>query len=374
MDPQLQQALLQDPAVQEAVRKAGQDALSDPTVQRAIINTCRQKFPEYAAHGARMVSEWAQDPEVQRQACQYAGVAALYAGQVGEQFVGLIEQGPAGLRLLAFGGGVACVVMAGRTVLNPASLAHGPLMYVLALYLTMFSLTTMLFEADQAWIAKVPRLDVYQNLVLDKAKFVAEAYGRGLVYGFEGTLWLSLYGSITSPLELALGLYFLGLSVLHILMHFGVMPQHVARKLREGGAAAAGMASRNGYVQLPLNPPTMDHQGFDPHIAAAPKATPEALSAAAQQQSLPFSANGLVRAASNVAVDKLANSLGISGSRGNTGRGEESHRSAKEAKGLSARLSGQDALPSFRAGGRGPPSTREVVDPKAGKQSCCSLM
>lgn len=255
MDPEVQQALLQDPGVQIAVKKAGQDALADPAMQQYILDICREKFPGSFADARTQIGEWANDPEVQRRACEYAGVARLYAGQAigyagqaagqaGEQLEKLIEQGPAGVRILAFFGGIGSCVNAGFTLWNPLQIVFGPIAYLIAFYQAIFSITTALFEAEPGWIQQIPGLNAYQDAVIDQAKFLTEVAGRGIFYGFQGTLWLAL-ASFKDLQNICLGLYFIVLAVLHISMHFGVMPQHIVQKIRE--------AQNGDYILVPLS-------------------------------------------------------------------------------------------------------------------------
>eukprot|EP00440_Ansanella_granifera_P015745 gb/GFBE01017101.1/.p1 GENE.gb/GFBE01017101.1/~~gb/GFBE01017101.1/.p1 ORF type:complete len:338 (+),score=99.74 gb/GFBE01017101.1/:1-1014(+) len=234
LDPSVRDAVLKDPKVQEAVRKVGQDALNDPDVQRQILETLQEKFPQAASAAKDKILEWANDPEVQRQAYAVAGVAADYAWQSVSQVTALIEQGPTGVRVLAFAGGVAAfvksfIVLLG--LLNPVDVAVHLPYYVVMGYEGIFAISTMLFEAKPEWIEQISGLNAYQSMLLDKAKFLAETGGRGLFYGFQGTLWLC-FASFTNLLELGLGLWFLFMAFLHISMHFGVMPHEVASKMR----------------------------------------------------------------------------------------------------------------------------------------------
>ncbi|CAJ1420645.1 unnamed protein product [Effrenium voratum] len=235
MDPKIRDQILQDPQVQAAVKKAGQDALSDPAVQAEIMKVAKEKFPEAASAAKDKIVEWANDPEVQKAAYKYAGVAADYAWQSVSQVGSLIEQGPAGVRVLAFVGGVGALaqsiwVLCG--LLNPAAAATMIPKYVVHFYQATFAMTTMLFEAKPEWIQQVPGLNAYQDMLISKAKFLAEATGRGLFYGFQGTLWLC-FASLTDLVHLALGGWFLFMAFLHILMGFGIMPQEVAKKMQE---------------------------------------------------------------------------------------------------------------------------------------------
>jgi len=162
---------------------------------------------------------------------------AAPAGPRAQEVACLIEQGPAGLRVLAFCGGTACCANAALFlfgVLNPVSVVSQMVAYVLHCYLIAFALTTMLFEAKPEWIEMVSGLNSYQNLVLDKAQFLAEVLGRGLFYGFQGTLWLA-FASLSALQNYALGLWLLLMAALHVAMHFGVMPHEVVAKMQIRG-------------------------------------------------------------------------------------------------------------------------------------------
>eukprot|EP00913_Durusdinium_trenchii_P029959 g28074.t1 len=254
VDPAVQDKILQDPQVQAAVKKAGQenmsddkprhnelssmrgeDALSDPAVQAEILKVAKEKFPEAASAAKDKIMEWANDPEVQKQAYQYAGIAAEKVWQSVSQVGSLIEQGPAGVRVLAFVGGVAALAQSIWVLLglmSPISASTQIPKYVVHFYQLFFATTTMLFEAKPEWIQKVPGLNDYQDLLINKAKFLAEATGRGLFYGFQGTLFLC-FGMSDQTATARIGLWFLFMAMLHILMGFGVMPQEVAKKMQE---------------------------------------------------------------------------------------------------------------------------------------------
>jgi len=235
VDPALRDQILQDPRVQEAVKKAGQDALSDPAVQAEIMKVAKEKFPEVASAAKDKLVEWANDPEVQAKAYQYAGMAADIAWQSVSQVGSLIEQGPSGVRILAFVGGVAALLQCIWVLLglfSPVAASAQIPKYVVHFYQAAFASTTILFEAKPEWIQKVPGLNDYQDMLIEKAKFLAEATGRGLFYGFQGTLWLC-FSSMTAPAEMLIGLWFIWMAVMHVLMGFGIMPQEVAKKMRD---------------------------------------------------------------------------------------------------------------------------------------------
>jgi len=230
-DAAMQQKLLSDPQVQEAMKKAGTDALKDPAVQSAIVKAAQEKFPEYASQAQAKATEWAKDPAVQAKAKEYAGQAAQYLGQAGEATIGLVEQGPTGVRLLAFGAGVLSCVNAVLYCLDIGHLLNVVVMVVSG-YQIVFSVTTMIFEAPPNIIEKIPGITSYQDLLMEKAKFISEVLGRGLFYIFQGSLWLA-FANLTKVLDLVTGSVMVFVGVLHIFMHFGHLGT-VAQKMREG--------------------------------------------------------------------------------------------------------------------------------------------
>lgn len=239
MDVSTQEALLKDPRVQMSLSHAGDMGLNDAAVQEQIMKTCKEKFPQHAGKVASHVKEWAKDPKVQAKAKRYAAHALHYAGHAGEHIMKRIEQGPAGVRALAFIGGVASCVNALMALLNIFGILSHIILYTVSVYQLAFSLTTMLFEAKPEWIQstqeKCPALqvDTYQDMLLENAKFLSLTGGRGLFYMFQGTMWLA-FASFSEIVHLLLGLYLVFIGILHVLMHYGVMPQEVAAKMREG--------------------------------------------------------------------------------------------------------------------------------------------
>jgi hypothetical protein len=233
--------LLADKKVQEAMKKAGEAGMSDPKVQEAIKNAAKEMFTaENAAKAMDMAKEWANDPEVQAKARHAAGLAMAGMGQAAQQFIGCIEQGPDGLRFLAFVAGVASLVNTVFTIINVGKILGLQFVsYAVALYQAVFAFTTILFEAKPEWIAKVPGLSAYQDMLIRYAKFITMAVGRGAFYIFQGSLWLVLMPSILS-LDFLVGCLLIFVGVMHVLMHFGVMPQHVAAKAKEALDKAKG--------------------------------------------------------------------------------------------------------------------------------------
>jgi len=230
-DAEMQKKLLSDPAVQAAMQKAGTDALKDPAVQQQIMTTAQEKFPEYASQAQAKAKEWANDPEVQAKAKEYAGMVGEYLSQAGAAGIGLVEQGPTGIRILAFGAGVLSCVNAVMYCLDVGHLLNF-VVWVVSGYQIVFSITTMIFEAPPSVIQKIPVITGYQDMLMEKAKFLSEVLGRGLFYIFLGSLWLA-FASMTKVLDLVTGCCMVFVGLLHIFMHFGKLNE-VTQKMREG--------------------------------------------------------------------------------------------------------------------------------------------
>jgi len=241
MTPQVQEKLLADPQVQALMQKAGTDALNDPKVQAQMVETCKQKFPEYATAAKDKMQEWAADPAVHAQAKELGNSALAFAGDAGNQLLGHIEQGPSGVRVLAFFASVASAANAILSLINIFSALTHVIMYMVSIYQLLFALTTVLFEAKPEWIVKAQEITTlpiskYQDMLLENAKFLSLVGGRGLFYIFQGTLWLAM-ASFTDLLNLASGLFLIFIGVIHVLMYFGIAPKHVSDKLRAGYSA-----------------------------------------------------------------------------------------------------------------------------------------
>lgn len=231
MDEATQKKLLEDPQVQAAIKKAGTDALNNPEVQAKIVAVAKEKFPEVAGAAQAKVMEWAKDPEVQAKAYHYAGIAGAYLGSAGVKTVELVEQGPTGVRILAFVAGLACCVNAVMFCASIGNIMAFPV-YVVSGYQIVFSVTTMIFESPPSVIEKIPGITKYQDMLMEKAKFLSEVLGRGLFYLFQGSLWLA-FSNIGKITDIAVGLFMIFVGILHIIMHFGQLGT-LAGKMREG--------------------------------------------------------------------------------------------------------------------------------------------
>lgn len=161
-----------------------------------------------------------------------------------------IEQGPPAVRVLAFAGSGVSALLSAVAIFNPMVLLGSPIVWTITAYQGVFSITTLVFEAKPEWIQSCSSsLDHYQDYVMNNAAFLATCLGRGLFYIFQGTLWGAVGHSMpiddNRPLEYTflfifemtshvLGFHFLLLGTMELLMHYNLLPQHTARKIRRG--------------------------------------------------------------------------------------------------------------------------------------------
>merc|ERR1712187_698824 len=153
-----------------------------------------------------------------------------------------VQQGSPCVRLLAFAVSLLSCALSFLHLFNMGTFFSNIVLYLVAIYQVIFSLTTMLFEAKPQWVQAFEEkttlpISRYQDLLIDNAKFLSTAGGRGLFYFFQGTLWLAL--AMHSFLNSLCGGLFCIVGVVHILMHFGIMPEHIATMAHEGYEKAA---------------------------------------------------------------------------------------------------------------------------------------
>jgi hypothetical protein len=250
--------LFKNPAVQDAMKAAGEDALKSPEVQDMLIKKAKETMtPENAAIVANKAKEWAQDPEVQAKARYAAGMAMEAAGALGQKVMGCIEQGPAGVRFLSFLGGVASAVAAIIYLIAFHHFFQHPIEYMQCVFKVGFGLSTSLFELPPEYMQKVPFLNKYQDMLMKWCAFLTLNMGRGLFYFYQGISWLILFefGDIIDGM---VGVYMMIIGILHILMHFGIMPSDIAAKMKTASAKAKGayqQVNASSSSNQPLNQP-----------------------------------------------------------------------------------------------------------------------
>lgn len=225
--PDVRDQILADPQVQAMIMKQAQatgqsaaESLKDPAVQEQIKKTIQEKFPVYAGMAAEKIKDFCKDPATQEAAKKFAAIAAEYAKLLPAGLVSQIEQGPAGVRFLALLGGVGSCVLACMSLIDISKAVFGAHMYIFAIYQFVFSLTTIMFEANPEWIEKVPGLNKYQEMLCEHAKFLSQEAGRGAFYIYQGTCWL-LLASLQNLGPLIMGLYMIFVGVLNMLLAFG---------------------------------------------------------------------------------------------------------------------------------------------------------
>jgi len=256
IDPKVQEALLSDPRVMDAMKASGEQALNNPAVQDAIFKVAKDKLTaDNAAKVANAAKEWAQDPEVQAKARHYAGMAMAYAGQAGQRIVGCIEQGPDGVRFLAMIISLVSFVSSGVEAIKFFTGLNFLLSFN-GLFQMFFAFSGALFEAKPENIEKFG-LTKYQDMLIEYAKFITTAFGRGLFYVYQGILWMVAVGAnnfldlkVFQPFNLFglfIGVCFLVLGGLHVAMHYDIMPQEVVVKAKGAFEKAKGAA---GYQKV----------------------------------------------------------------------------------------------------------------------------
>merc|ERR1719181_1058780 len=128
----------------------------------------------------------------------------------------------------------------------------------------IFAFTTAMFEIPPEYVTKIQTtvsfipIDKYQTMLIEYCKFFTLVAGRGLFYIFQGNLWF-VFANLSALLEYVIGAYLCFIGLLHVLMHFGVLPQTVAAKMRSGYSAVAG-----GPPGAPGGPPPGGHAPYNP--------------------------------------------------------------------------------------------------------------
>jgi hypothetical protein len=150
-----------------------------------------------------------------------AKVAAVELGKY-------IQEGPAGISVLCFLGGLVTTLIGILGVLSVTDGLTSPFHYVLNIYLTGFGLVASLLEADVSVLQRFPVIgkarplvEKYQMEIFTHAKFLTTLTGRGFFYVFVGTLAIT---QCFVCLLFLCGLWNLLMGVICILMSFGINP------------------------------------------------------------------------------------------------------------------------------------------------------
>mmetsp|Transcript_8357 Transcript_8357/g.15207 ORF Transcript_8357/g.15207 Transcript_8357/m.15207 type:complete len:244 (-) Transcript_8357:31-762(-) len=198
--------------------------------------------------GQQMAEAAMQDPTVQQQIKEVAynkaqeGLeAARVAGAMAAEELGkYIQEGPAGISVLCFLGGLATTLIGILGLLNFGYGIMSPFTYVLNAYLVAFGIVTFLLEADVESMRRLkvigrlsPWVERYQMEVFNRANFLTELRGRGFFYLFIGTLAVT---QCFICLTFVAGLWNMLMGILCLLMSFGINPAtSLQAPLTEGG-------------------------------------------------------------------------------------------------------------------------------------------
>jgi hypothetical protein len=142
-----------------------------------------------------------------------------------------IEQGPAGVRVLACLISIMSMLNSVLTLINPLRLLS-PLSFVISAYQLLFASSTALFELPPEYMEKVSFLKPYQDLLSIKCNFLTDVQGRGLFYIFQGLLWAGFAARFASLTDLAVTVLMVFIGVLHVAMHYGIGPAVVVAAMR----------------------------------------------------------------------------------------------------------------------------------------------
>lgn len=170
---------------------------------------------------------------VQKQAIVVGGHAvdaAKYCGRQGAiVFQDYIQQGPQGVSVLCFAGGVATTILGAMGICNVFGTVMDPFHYILNVYVFVFGLATAIVEADTDRIgilmAPFDRLAEpiarSQAWLHEECRLLTRLRGRGFFYLYQGTL---LVTQCVFCMNFIIGLYILAMGVVCILMSFGITP------------------------------------------------------------------------------------------------------------------------------------------------------
>lgn len=175
--------------------------------------------------------------QVAGQGFHAAKAGAILAAQEINKY---IQEGPAGISILCFLGGIVTAVVGFIGLLDIVSGITDPFHYILHIYLTVFGFVAVMLEADTQSLAgyKVigrlgPLFESYQMEVFKKAQFLTELRGRGFFYVFVGTLAIS---QCFVCLLFLVGVWNMGMGIICVLMSFGVNPaNHIPQSQNEQG-------------------------------------------------------------------------------------------------------------------------------------------
>jgi len=198
-----------------------QQALADPKLREAL------------KHQALVVGGHAAD------AARYCGRQGLMA------FQDYVQQGPQGVSVLCFVGGLATTILGAMSICNFFGTVMDPFHYILNAYVFVFGLTTTTLEADTDRIGMmIPPFDRLAEPVTraqawlhEECRLLTRLRGRGFFYLYQGTLLVTQ--CVFCALFLC-GLYSALMGAVCILMSFGITPD--IERIAESAGLGVGAA------------------------------------------------------------------------------------------------------------------------------------
>lgn len=190
--------------------------------------------------------------EAMKQQAVYVGghvaVAAKHYGHKGLMaFQDYVQQGPQGISMLCFVGGVATTALGIAGVSNLMGSVMDPFHYILNVYILAFGIATTCIEADTDQIGMmIPPFDRLaepitrgQAWLHEECKLLTRLRGRGFFYLYQGTLMVTQ--CVFCMLFLG-GLYNVLMGIVCIMVSCGMQPDF------EGMAAQAGLGPQYTVV------------------------------------------------------------------------------------------------------------------------------
>jgi len=188
---------------------------------------------------------------IRQQAVHIGGHAVVAAKHYGHQglmaFQDYVQQGPQGISLLCFVGGLATSALGFMNVCNIFGTIVDPFHYILNAYMFAFGLATAVVEADTDRIGMLMTpfdrlaepVTRAQAWLHEECKLLTQLRGRGLFYLYQGTLMVT---QCVFCLIFLGGLYNAAMGVLCVMMSFGYTPDI------EGLAASAGLEPQYAHL------------------------------------------------------------------------------------------------------------------------------
>jgi len=183
----------------------------------------------------------------------HAAVAARHYGHKGLMaFQDYIQQGPKGISMLCFVGGVGTSIVGGMNVANFFGSVTDPFHYVLSVYMFLFGIATACIEADTDRIGQMifpfdglaEPITRSQAWLHEECRLLCSLRGRGLFYLYQGTLMVT---QCLLCMWFLCGLYNVMVGILCIMMSFGMTPDI------EGMVTSTGLVGPAKYDRLPID-------------------------------------------------------------------------------------------------------------------------